>query len=401
MTKRLLPLLALLLIAGFACQPPPKPALSTVTLAFTNDGRGEIRHCDCEGGAAGGIARRAGYLRQLRVEKPNGILAVEAGDFLYAAWPETDAEKQTERARAALIADAYARAGYDAILFGARDYALGVDALREVATKTGAAILGANVTDARTGRPLWSATKVIRRGAVRVGLVGLMTDKKDAVPPGSAWPADVAVENPLAVARRIVPDLRKQCDVLILVANLDRDELEPLLKAVPGIDFVLKSREAKIVTTQVERLARVPVLAMYELGRYVGLLDITVVEPGKAYADLAEQQILERKIERYRSYVTAIEAKAGGADKVESFFTGDRPTIERYRRYRDNVERWERELARLKPVGNRFSYQLIELDRRVPEMAELLAAVEAFERQYGTAETARQNALRRHEAGGQ
>jgi 2',3'-cyclic-nucleotide 2'-phosphodiesterase (5'-nucleotidase family) len=391
----------LLLTIGCACQPPPKPARSAVTLAFTNDGRGEIRHCDCEGGAAGGIARRAGYLRRLRVEKPDGLLAVEAGDFLYAVWPETDAEKQTERARAMLIADAYARAGYDAILFGARDYALGVDALREVAAKTGAAMLGANVTDARTGRPLWSATKVIQRGLVRVGLVGLVTDKKDAVPRGLAWPADVAVENPLAAARRIVPELRKQCDVLILLANLDRDELEPLLKAVPGIDFVIKSREAKTVTTQVERLAKAPVLALYELGRYVGRLDITVVAPGKVYADLAEQRILERKIERYRSYVTAIETKAGGADKVESFFAGDRPTIERYRRYRDNVERWERELTRLKPVGNRFSYELIELDRNVPEMAELLAAVEAFERQYGTAEAARQNALRRHEAGGQ
>jgi 2',3'-cyclic-nucleotide 2'-phosphodiesterase (5'-nucleotidase family) len=396
--RRWLAVVAVALVV-WGCSSPPKTARSGFTLAFTNDRRGELAPCDCSGGAAGGLSRQAGYLRELRAKQPS-LVAVEAGDFLYAVWPETDAEKTTEHARALIAAGAYARAGYDAVLFGARDYALGVDALREIATKIGPdAVVGANVTDARTGRPLWPASKIVTRDGVRVGVVGLMTNKKDIVPPGRSWPADVIVEDPLAAAKRVIPELRRRCDVLILLANLDRDELEPLLKAAPGVDFVVKSREAKIVTSQVEQLAKTPLLGLYELGHYVGRLEITVVQPGKPYGDLAEEQILERKIERYRAYVDAIDQKAGGADRVEHFYAGDELTLERYRRYRDSVDRWEHERERLKPTGNRYSYELIELDNTRPETPEVRAAVIEFERVHGAAQSAREAQMQRHGAG--
>ena len=387
----------MIVFAGVGCAKPDKAQAPTVTLAFTNDGRGELTHCECEGGAAGGLARRVGYLNRLRSsERPDRIVALEAGDFLFALWPETETEKQTEKARAMLIADGYARAGYDAVLFGTRDYALGIDVAREVAAKMNTTVLGANVNDGRTGQPVWPASKIIQRAGVRIGVLGLVTAKRDGLPPGVAWPAELVVENPLAAAQRLIPALRKQCDVLVLLANLDRDELETLLKETSGVDFVVKSREAKIVTTQVDRLDRVPVLGLFELGRYVGRVDLTVVEPGKGYDDLEEQKILRRKIERYRSYVDAITQKAGGARQVEKFYAGDQATLERYRRYRESVERWERELAESKPRGNRFAYELIELDSQVPVVRELEQAVTAFETAHGTAESLRQAQFRRH-----
>lgn len=394
-TRYLLPLLLLLIcLASWSCNQNSETPGRNFTLAFTHDAQGELAHCGCRGGAAGGLPRRVGYLAKLREELGDSLLAVEAGDFLFPIIPETEREREIEAERVKLLADAYRRAGYDALLFGRRDYALGVDVLQQAARTMQINILGANITRTDNASLPWLASIVVKRNGLRIGMLGLLTREKGINGAQLPWPAELAVEDPVAAAKRIVPDLRSRCDVLILVANLAREELKTLLGEVKKIDFVVRSRDAKLLTHHVEREAGVPVLSLYELGRYVGRLDVTVVEPRRQYTDLAERQILVRKIERYQDFVQTIQSKAGGEDKVEEIYRNDRLSLSRYRRYVESIERWTHELARIRMEGNRFNYQLVELDGHAPENTELQTLVDDFEKRHGTAAEARGRQLR-------
>jgi len=396
--RGLLVLLILTMPFAFGCGKKASPPGYSLALAFTNDAMGELSDCGCKGGASGGLGKRIAYINQLREQFEGNFVAIEAGNFLFAVEPENDVEREMERQRAQIVAEAYGEGAYDAVLFGRRDYALGLPLLQELAEDFKTTILGANVTDAATGQPLWTASKIVERGGVRVGLFGLITNKNEIDGKPYPWPAGVSIENPVATAQRIAPDLRKRCDVMVLVANLDRDELQSVLGDIDDVDFVIKSRKAKILSHQVERIKKTPVVGIYELGRYVGRLEITFVRPKQRFADLAERQILERKIERYRQYVDALADKAGGLDKVETFYAHDAQILGRFKRYQESIARWEKELDELPDKGNRFRYLLVELDDKVPTDEAIDRRVADFEQRYGKAADARGRQLARRRA---
>lgn len=68
-------------------------------------------------------------------------------------------------------------------------------------------------------------------GSIRVGLLGLTQ------PPGEAVSIDFA--DPIERARQFVSELRSQCDVLVVLAQMPLPSAKDLANAVPGIDVVL------------------------------------------------------------------------------------------------------------------------------------------------------------------
>src|SRR6185369_15465537 len=73
---------------------------------------------------------------------------------------------------------------------------------------------------------------------LRVAIFGLVTDDVTtivAVRPN----AGVEVGDPIAVARRLVPELRRQADVVIAVTHLGVDVDRRLAERVPGIDLIV------------------------------------------------------------------------------------------------------------------------------------------------------------------
>jgi 2',3'-cyclic-nucleotide 2'-phosphodiesterase (5'-nucleotidase family) len=201
--------------------------------------------------------------------------------------------------------------------------------LRGLAPAAGATILGANVIDQAHGKRAWAESLLLERGGARVAVFGLVARPTREEAPTAAWREGLAFIEPTAVAQRLAPQLRRGADVVILVTDLDRETLRAVLAKARGIDFVLQSGHASDLTARADRVRGVPVLETLAGGRYVGRLDVTVVKPGKAYADQSERAMLERKIELY----------AGSA----------------------HAKDWRKELRELRAPGNRFIYRLVEL----------------------------------------
>jgi 2',3'-cyclic-nucleotide 2'-phosphodiesterase (5'-nucleotidase family) len=386
--KRCLCVLLLLTVAVAGCRRGAPAAARALTLLASSDELGEIADCGCVEQPSGGLARRIAYVRQVRTADPARSLAIEAGDFLADDLPRTDEGRQTAAERARLIARAYRDAGYDAALFGKRDLALGLPLVRELAAVMDVRALGANVRDRAANRELWPPPPIIQRRGVAVALLGLVGPPTAAeAQEGFLDRAGIEIEPPVAAAQRLLPELRKQADIVVLVANMNRATLADVLAQAKGVDFVLQSGEASAITQRVEIVHGAPVATIFRGGRFVGRFEIALTEPGRRFAGSDDRQLLERKIKRYREYLDALAREAGGADKIAAHFAGQPDVLAQVARYGKDIETWRADLSELHEKGNRYSFELVELTPEFGEDAAVARAVADFAKAHPPAHT--------------
>lgn len=91
-------------------------------------------------------------------------------------------------------------------------------------------------------KPVGTDRLVIPVGGVRVGFFALIGGSEVSSvqrPEG----IDFKHMSPLEAAQRIVPELRKEAEIVVLMSELSSQETDDLLKQVPGIDVALYGRQ--------------------------------------------------------------------------------------------------------------------------------------------------------------
>lgn len=206
--------------------------------------RGNLMTCDCNY-PRGGLARRIGYLETFKKKfKDAALLQVEAGNFWYNPSNDRLIALQNEQ-----VTRAYSRWPMDVINLGRFDllqaqWLLQGEGLTE-RTKTFPMI-----------KNLISANGIFERGVVapppylikeitgpringkqnklRIGFVGLA----EPIHPGGGV-VDATVLDLFASARRVVPQARQACDVLVIVAHAGMEVATRLARANPEADVII------------------------------------------------------------------------------------------------------------------------------------------------------------------
>ncbi len=215
-----------------------------------------------DGAAAGGAAARASLIRRER-SSPSRTLVLDAGD-VFQGTPYFNFFRGIPDYRAMSLM------GYDVGALGNHDLDAGPLAWLRASAEARFPVLSANVFVAAESS--WAAGRdtvplEFRRGARWVGgtrvpdeaslrflthpsltkdlgagltvaLFGLMTG--DLTHIVSVAPnGGVAVADPIAVAKRLVPELRPKADVVICVSHLGIQAERELAERVPGIDVII------------------------------------------------------------------------------------------------------------------------------------------------------------------
>jgi len=186
----------------------------------------------------GGLARRATYLEQLRRERKN-IILVDTGDLLYSRPPApTPNAKKIGDLKADLYVKTYNLMGYDAFTPGELDFSFGVEPLVKMSKQAKFPFLVANLLDRKSNQPVFKSFLIKEVQGVKVGLLGLLSPRH---PPGGP-PEEKEkfyLADPIEAAKNLIPKMRKRCQVIAVLGHMDLDEQEMLIKAVPGIHFLL------------------------------------------------------------------------------------------------------------------------------------------------------------------
>jgi nitrate/TMAO reductase-like tetraheme cytochrome c subunit len=212
------------------------------------------------------------------------VVLVDNGGF----FPETDSQRDL----AWFLMDVMRVLSTDAVGLGERDLRFGASYLRAQLKRTRLPMVCANLIDKRTRKPLFAAYFIKQTGNVRVGIFGLLSDKADLGPSKDS----LRVEEPTAVARQVVAELRKKgADVVVLLAQLGKVESEDLVSAVDGIDALIVGHDAPMIPKG--RMIKNTV-ACYggEQGQYVCRTQLTLDAKRRATTGEAETVMLGPEI---------------------------------------------------------------------------------------------------------
>lgn len=202
--------------------------------------------------ADGSLAQVATLVRQIREASDAPVLVLDSGDtiqgtpfeqFPHVRWSEPSP-----------TIDAMNRIGYDAMAVGNHEFNFGLEVLRRAEVQADFPFLSANTIDIASGGPAFPTHMVIVSGAVRIGVVGLVTPNI----PGWEQPehyAGLAFLPMDEVAREQVRILHDDegCDLVVVLAHTgferslddgtpsgtESENFAWRLTEIPGIDVLL------------------------------------------------------------------------------------------------------------------------------------------------------------------
>jgi 5'-nucleotidase / UDP-sugar diphosphatase len=97
-------------------------------------------------------------------------------------------------------------------------------------------LLLANATNKSDGKNPLPPYKIVAIDGLRVALFGLVTKSTESY---TAAKALYKIDDPIEVAQRLVPELRKQADLVIGITHIGLDDDKDLAHKVPGIDAII------------------------------------------------------------------------------------------------------------------------------------------------------------------
>jgi 2',3'-cyclic-nucleotide 2'-phosphodiesterase (5'-nucleotidase family) len=248
---------ALLFVAMISVSSSAAPSVVHVTIVHTNDVHGHVEN----------LPAVCAVEREAKAKNPN-TLFLDAGDAVSGTPVSTLFKGEP-------VFEIMSLMGYDAGAIGNHEFDYGVAQVTKFRGLAGHPLLNANAMGA-DGKPLGDEPfHVFKFGRVKVGVIGLLTEDMPTLTSKENW-AGCSVEAPLAAARRLVPEVRKQCDVVVLLTHVGVEVDAAIAGAVPGIDLIVGGHShteipAPLIVPCGDR--RVPIVQAKSNGLRVGIVE--------------------------------------------------------------------------------------------------------------------------------
>lgn len=217
----------------------PGPKEKRLRIYYNSDEAGAMEPCGCGGKEQlGGLPRLASALKSLRAA-PNQApfqLTLSAGDI---AGGPTELDKR--RAKAAF--KSFGALGYQAFVPGELDFDLGLRTLQNLAEKAQMTLLCANLKVDPKIHKAPKAYTVKRFGELRVAIVGLIN--RDLITRNEKG---LLFLDPSATLKALMPTLKKNSDLIVILAHMGQRYAVQLCAEVPGADVVVIGHGTEVMT---------------------------------------------------------------------------------------------------------------------------------------------------------
>lgn len=246
-----------------------------LTVWLTADIRGRLVPCGCFSGQLGGLTRIATLIGPPDTQ---GTLRLDAGDAL-------EGPEDYHRIELGYIYKAFAKMGYDAANLGHREARLSATELRSLAAQSSVPLLSANLLDTATGAALLKTHIITKRGAWRIGIVGVMDESTESLGTG------LRVEKMSTAIGQLLPSLKRDADFLVLLAFTNKDRLHALAKEFPEFTLVLGGKVSE-PSQQLVHEGKTAVFHVTNESKALGRLALTLDRLGGANVTTGDVQLI-------------------------------------------------------------------------------------------------------------
>lgn len=281
--------------AAFAADPPTR-----ITILHTNDMHAHLQGFGPEGDysplspnddlTVGGFSRIAGKVQEIKATRANPVLLVDSGDFMMGtAFAFLRGKSELT------LMDAL---GYDVLTLGNHEFDWGpVETYKffQLIPDLGLnlEVVASNLIFSSTSskddllESLFGMGNVIQPywikdiDGYKVGFFGLMGVAAASVAP---FASPVKFDTPSVAAQTMVTALQAAgAQLIVCISHSSLDEDSALASAVPGIDVIISGHTHEKTLTPIT-VGNTLIVQAGDLGRYLGVLDLTLSSPPSLYS---------------------------------------------------------------------------------------------------------------------
>lgn len=257
--------------------------------------------------------------------------------------------------------------GYAAVNVGAHELAVGVADVLRFGKLAKVAMLSANIRDAKTHEPIFQATWIRQVGPLKVGMIGLVT--QNVVDPGKlVIDRGMEILDPISVARELVPQLRQQgVELVVVLSQLHRADIEALANRVPGIDLILGSTDSDLTMQPVTMGSQTLFVDAYTKGKYMAQVSIDVRAKRDRFWPTKMREALTAERAEAANQSQSLVSQLEAADKPDSVL----------KLTKDTRAVMEAQLAAARARMQRLTMQIEAVDGKIPQDASTVDLVQA------------------------
>lgn len=191
------------------------------------------------------------------------------------------------------MVQAMGQMGYDAYNLGVRELSYGQDFIQAQTEQWKIPLLCANLVRAKDGRPFATPYIVKDLGGIRIGVLGLMSSLFNA---HKYKPEDeqLLVQDCVAAANQILPRLRAEADIIVVLGHITMEEATDLAERVPGIQVIILAWAMGIIDPPTE-IKETLILSAGTKGSHLGELYLHLNQDRKVISHHSRLTPLDRK----------------------------------------------------------------------------------------------------------
>lgn len=223
------------------------------------------------------------------------LLLVDAGDYSHSTPTHDDRDNR-------FILRAMGEMRYDAMTLGELELYRGPEYVQSILDSTRVPITLANVRFAKSKKQVGERYVIRNVGGVNYGIIGLVAqDFGDGRNKFTAL--GFVVEDPFEVAAKLVPEVEKKADLVVVLAHLGSSDALQLPKAVKGIDVIVFGHfPGTVAPSAVEGPL---VVRPGQRGQYIGEAKIVVNPENKIVSYSGETVALDVKLVKENPAIAA------------------------------------------------------------------------------------------------
>ena len=240
----------------------------------------------------GGLARKATIVDELRSDGFD-VLVLDAGNLLFKKETlGTGSEIEISKLTAETIISSFNKIGCHAFSPGSKDFAAGLDFVRQMQELAKFPFISANILD-KNGNRLFDPYTIIDVSGVSVGIIGLASNFIHS---------DIYIKNPIESLNELVQEVKSQSDIVILMFDSAESDISKIQNTLHPIDLIIRSKSR--TRSQDGGMQNIPSYSCGDRGKYLYQFDLTMLDPNKDFTDLAIYQNrisqAEKKINKMR-----------------------------------------------------------------------------------------------------
>ena len=310
----------------------------------------------------GGLSRRSVKINEIR---KSGIdpLILDAGDLFFSTNKITRNNKESQLFRAGAIVEGYNRIGCDAINVGHYEMLNGLPFLKKMSEKTDIPFLSANLKDPVSKKLLFDPYRIIQKGSLKIGVVGVTDKLPDTC---KSMFADDFIES----GKHYIDEVSKMSDIVVILVNSDRSKQSELPNQFEDADFIVSSGSNNMSRPNSPQKEDGPYFySCGKQGKYLLVLNLDINDSSIPLVDVSSH---EKRLESIKKRFDRLQKK-NPEKSLEEIYAKQDNILKLISQYQAEIV--ESETA-IKSAVNSLEYKTVALNKNVGEDSELLSFVD-------------------------